>query len=216
MLHTMMNFPLTLMGILQHASLVHSKTEVVSCLPNLSLHRYTVGDLSARVWRLAAALRQIGLQPGERVATLMWNHYAHLEAYFAIPAMGGVFNTLNLRLHPEDIAYIANHAGARILIVDDVLLPLYLQFCHLTHFEQVIVVPLSGQPVSDQSMKSLKVRACSVSVRMPFPPLMAKADKYSISRWIGSTRSSLREANATWRHPGMTSVPCRGLEERLE
>jgi fatty-acyl-CoA synthase len=80
----------------------------------------------------------------------MWNHYVHLEAYFAIPAMGGVFNTLNLRLHPEDIAYIANHAGARILIVDDVLLPLYLQFRHLTHFEQVIVVPLNGQKVSSE------------------------------------------------------------------
>ena len=150
MQHTMMDFPLTLTGILQHASLVHSKAEVVSCLPSRSLHRYTDGDLCARVWRLASALRQIGLLPGERVATLMWNHYVHLEAYFAIPAMGGVFNTLNLRLHPEDIAYIANHAGARILIVDDVLLPLYLQFRHLTHFEQVIVVPLNGQKVSSE------------------------------------------------------------------
>jgi len=78
----------------------------------------------------------------------MWNHYAHLEAYFAIPCAGGVLHTLNLRLHPDDIAYIAKHAGGRFLIVDDVLLPLYEKFRDRVEFERVIVVPLSGAGVS--------------------------------------------------------------------
>jgi fatty-acyl-CoA synthase len=147
MLHTMMQFPLTVGGILAHATQVHGSSEIVSSLPDRTMHRYTVCELAGRVARLAGALQQLGLQPGDRIATLMWNHYAHLEAYFAVPAAGCVLNTLNLRLSPDDIAYIANHAGARILIVDDVLLPLYERFRASTHFERVIVVPLTGAPV---------------------------------------------------------------------
>ena len=89
-----------------------------------SLHRHHYRDFHRRANALGGALQAAGLKPGDRVATLMWNHYAHLEAYFGIPCAGGVLHTLNLRLHPDDIAYIANHAGDRFLIVDDVLLPL--------------------------------------------------------------------------------------------
>ena len=88
------------------------------------------------------------MKKGERVATLCWNHHAHLEAYFGIPAAGGVMHTLNLRLSPEDIGWIAGHAQNRFLIVDDVLLPLYQQFAHLHRFEEVIVFPYSGQSVA--------------------------------------------------------------------
>ncbi len=87
------------------------------------------------------------MRKGDRVATLMWNHYAHLEAYFGIPVAGGVVHTLNLRLHPDDIAYIANDAEDRFLIVDDVLLPLLDQFKDRIHLERVFVVPLTGKPV---------------------------------------------------------------------
>jgi fatty-acyl-CoA synthase len=92
----------------------------------------------------------MGLARGDRVATLMWNHYAHLEAYFAVPCSGAVVHTLNLRLHPDDIAYIANHATDRFLIVDDVLLPLYDKFRATTNFERVIVVPLAGSSVAKE------------------------------------------------------------------
>ena len=84
---------------------------------------------------------------GERVATLCWNHHAHLEAYFGIPAAGGVMHTLNLRLSPDEIGWIAGNAQDRFLIVDDILLPLYRQFAHLHRFEKVIVFPFSGAPV---------------------------------------------------------------------
>ena len=120
---TMMNYPLTLAPILERAARLFGASEIVSRLPDKSLHRHRYADFHRRALALGGALQAAGLKKGDRVATLMWNHYAHLEAYFAIPCAGGVLHTLNLRLHPDDIGYIASHAGDRFLIVDDVLLP---------------------------------------------------------------------------------------------
>ena len=144
---TMMDYPLTLVHILERAGRYFPKAEIVSRLPDRSLHRLTFGDFYRRSRALAAALTRAGMRKGDRVATLMWNHYAHLEAYFGIPVAGGVVHTLNLRLHPDDIAYIANDAEDRFLIVDDVLLPLFDQFKDRVRMERVFVVPLTGQPV---------------------------------------------------------------------
>ena len=93
-----------------------------------------------RARQLAVALRELGLERGDRVATLCWNHHQHLEAYFGIPCGGFVLHTLNLRLHPNDLAYIANHAGDRAVIVDRSLLPLLEQFKDRTQIEHVFVV----------------------------------------------------------------------------
>ncbi|MFZ3210992.1 MAG: long-chain fatty acid--CoA ligase [Terriglobales bacterium] len=144
---TMMDYPLTLVHLLERARRYFPKTEIVSRLPDRSLHRYTYGDFYRRSRALAAALTRAGMRKGDRVATLMWNHYAHLEAYFGIPVAGGVVHTLNLRLHPDDIAYIANDAEDRFLIVDDCLLPLLEQFKDRIRLERVFVVPLTGKPV---------------------------------------------------------------------
>jgi fatty-acyl-CoA synthase len=145
---TMMNFPLTLTHVLERAGRLYGETEMVSRLPDKSLHRHRYADFYRRACALGAALQKLGLKKGDCVATLMWNHYAHLEAYFGIPCAGGVLHTLNLRLHPDDIAYIANHAADRFLIVDDVLLPLLEKFSAQVKFERIIVVPLSGKPVA--------------------------------------------------------------------
>ena len=148
MLGTMMNFPLTLNTILERAGGLFGKVEIVSRMPDKSLHRTTYGDVYRRARALAEALQKAGLKRGDRVATLMWNHYAHLESYFGIPAAGGVLHTLNLRLHPQEIARIANHARSRFVIVDDVLLGLWEQVA--AHFkpERVIVVSISGKAAS--------------------------------------------------------------------
>jgi len=142
-----MDFPLTLAHIFERAGRLFPESAIVSRLPDKSLHRYRYADFFSRAQGLIAALRKLGLKRGERVATLMWNHYAHLEAYYAVPCAGGVLHTLNLRLSPDDIAYIANHAEDRFLIVDDVLLPLYYKFREAAKFEKVIVVPLTEAPV---------------------------------------------------------------------
>ncbi|MFZ0418101.1 MAG: long-chain fatty acid--CoA ligase [Candidatus Sulfotelmatobacter sp.] len=143
MLGTMMNYPLTLTHILERAGRLFPEQEIVSRLPDHSLHRCTYAEVHRRACRLAEALQKAGLRPGDRVATLMWNHYAHVEAYLGIPVSGGVMHTLNLRLAPREIAYIANHGGGRFLIVDDSLLPLYEQIRESTRFERVFVVTLS-------------------------------------------------------------------------
>jgi fatty-acyl-CoA synthase len=146
---TMMDFPLTLPHLLERAGQLFFDEEIVSRLPDKSLHRYTYGDFYRRARALAEALQRSGLKKGQRVATLCWNHYAHLEAYFGIPCAGGVLHPLNLRLHPSDIAYIAGHAEDSILIVDDVLLKLYEAIKGQVKFDKVIVVALTGQPVPE-------------------------------------------------------------------
>ncbi len=146
---TMMDFPLTLPHILDHAGALFGRSEIVSRLPDKSLHRYTYADFYRRARALAEALQKAGLQPGDRVATLMWNHYVHLEAYFGVPAAGGVLHTVNLRLHPNDLAYILNHAEDRFLIIDDTLLPILDRVKDRVKFERVFVAPLTGKPVPE-------------------------------------------------------------------
>ena len=140
----MMQYGLTLTPFLERAGKFFPGVEVVSRAPDNSVRRSTYSDLHLRARALAASLQHAGLRPGDRVATLMWNHSAHLEAYFGIPAVGGVVHTLNLRLHPDELAFIANHAQDRWLIVDDVLLPIYEKFADKTRFERVFVVPFCG------------------------------------------------------------------------
>lgn len=137
----MMDYPLTLNHFLDRAEKLFFRSEIVSRRPDRSLHRYTYADFHRRARKLASALLKAGLKPGDRVATLMWNHYAHLECYFGVPAARGVLHTLNLRLHPSELAYIANHAEDRFVVVDDVLLPVFEQFRHQLKVEKVIVVP---------------------------------------------------------------------------
>ncbi len=121
----MMDYPLTLSAIFRRAEAFFAGQEIVSRRPDAMLHRYRFSDWADRTRRLAAALASIGARPGDRVATLAWNHGAHLEAYFAIPLMGGVLHTLNLRLHPDELAFIVNHAEDRVVVVDASLLPLW-------------------------------------------------------------------------------------------
>jgi fatty-acyl-CoA synthase len=137
---SMMDYPLNLQAILERIPKVYPTVEIVSRVPTGSVHRYTYLDFYRRAKALAEALHRAGLQPGDRVGTLCWNHYAHLEAYFGVPAAGGVVHTLNLRLHAHELAYIVNHAQDRFLIVDDVLLPLFEQFRDKVKPERVFVV----------------------------------------------------------------------------
>ncbi|MBC7469392.1 MAG: long-chain fatty acid--CoA ligase [Ramlibacter sp.] len=144
---TMMNVPLSLNHLLDRAGQLFAGNEIVSRLPDKSLRRHCFGEYHRRTRALASALKKLGMKKGDRVATLCWNHHAHLECYFGIPAAGGVMHTLNLRLSPAEIGWIAGDAQDRFLIVDDVLLPLYRQFADLHNFERVIVFPFSGAPV---------------------------------------------------------------------
>ena len=136
----MMDMQLTVPMIMRRAETYFGGKEIVTRLPDKSFHRTTWSDAMRRARALGVALSELGLTRGDRVATLSWNHYQHLEAYFGIPCGGFVLHTLNLRLHPNDIGYIANHAGDRAVIVDRSLVPLLDQFKEQTKIEHVFVV----------------------------------------------------------------------------
>jgi len=144
---TMMDVPLSINHLLDRAGSLFAQQQIVSRLPDKSLRTHRYAEFHQRTRRLAAALQKLGLKKGDRVATLAWNHHAHLECYFGIPAAGGVMHTLNLRLAPDEIGWIAGDADDRFLVVDDILLPLYRQFAARHAFEKVIVFPFSGAPV---------------------------------------------------------------------
>jgi fatty-acyl-CoA synthase len=140
----MMDYELTIPAILERAATLFPQREIVSRRPDRSLHRYTYADLQRRSRALAAALQELGVGKGERVATLAWNHYQHLEAYYGVPACGAVLHTLNLRLSPAEIAYIANHADDKVILVDEVLLPLFDEFRGDVDPEHVVVMRQRG------------------------------------------------------------------------
>jgi fatty-acyl-CoA synthase len=120
---TMQDFPLTIGMIVRHGRTVFGDGKVVT-FEGDACRRATFGEVAGRVDRLAGALRGLGVESGDRVATFQWNNQEHLEAYLAIPTMGAVLHTLNIRLFPEQLTYVANHAEDRVVIVDDSLIPL--------------------------------------------------------------------------------------------
>jgi fatty-acyl-CoA synthase len=136
----MMDYQLTVPTLLRRAESYWGSNEVVTRLPDRSFARATYAEVCRRSRALAVALQGLGLQRGDRVATLCWNHQVHHEAYLGIPCGGFVLHTLNIRLHPNDLAFIATHAGDRAVIVDRQLLPLLEQFVDRTPIEHVIVV----------------------------------------------------------------------------
>ena len=121
----MMDYPLTMDRILEHANRLYPGKRITTGLPDGTMHRYTYADLHRRSKRLASALGGLGVGPGDRVGTFAWNNYQHLELYFAVPCSGAVCHTLNIRLSPEQLADLINHAEDKAIFVDATLLPLF-------------------------------------------------------------------------------------------
>ncbi len=137
---TMDDYPLTITAAVNRSERFHPQRQIVSRRPDRNLDRTTYGEVAGRSRRLAGALGGLGVGSGDRVATLLWNQPEHLEVYFAVPAMGSVVHTLNPRLHPDELSYIVNHAGDRVLILDETLLPVFDSIRGARDFESVIVV----------------------------------------------------------------------------
>jgi len=120
----MMDTPLLVISLLEFAARHHGATEIVSRAVEGPIHRYSYRDAYGRTGRLAGVLEEFGITRGDRVATLAWNTYRHLELYYAIPGIGAVCHTVNPRLHPDQIAYILNHAEDRLVFADLDFVPL--------------------------------------------------------------------------------------------
>ena len=135
-----MRWPLVLTHFLDRARRLHHHRPIASRHSG-GVFRYSFGDWAVRVDRLAGALTALGIRHGDRVATFGWNSHRHYEAYFAIPCMGAVLHTMNVRLFPEQLVWVMNHAADRVVLVDSPLLPLFEKVrSQLTTVEQVIVM----------------------------------------------------------------------------
>ncbi len=150
---TMQDAQLTIGSVMKHGTTVHGDSEVVTATTGGTRSR-TYAEVGARAAQLAHALRGLGIDGDQRVATFMWNNAEHLEAYLAIPSMGAVLHTLNIRLFPEQLVYIANHAEDRVVIVDDSLVPLLAK--ELPKLDTVTHVLVSGPEPATADLDSLR------------------------------------------------------------
>lgn len=148
----MMDVPLLLPQLLDRAQALYEYREIVTRRPDRSIHRYTTGEMIERSRRLAVALRGLGVDKGDRVGTLAWNHYQHMEAYLGIPSAGAVLHTLNLRLHPDDLAYIIDHGGDRVILVDESLLPLLNKIVDRIAVEKIVVMSQTAGEASEPAL----------------------------------------------------------------
>ena len=136
----MMDYPLLVSRLLERANTFFPDKEIITREED-GEHRYTYRDLTGRVARLSNALRGLGVGEGDRVGTFGWNSYRHLEAYFSPPVMGAVVHTINIRLAPDDLVYIINHAGDKVILVDPDLAPILEAVAHrLESVEHFVVM----------------------------------------------------------------------------
>jgi fatty-acyl-CoA synthase len=137
---TMMHYPLTVTQILRHGARVHGSSEVITWQGDAA-RRVTFADTYERIERLAAGLASLGVGEGDVVGTFCWNHQEHLEAYFAVPAMGAAVHTLNIRLFPDQLDFVIRDGGSKVVIVDDSLIPLLARAPEaLADVDHVVVV----------------------------------------------------------------------------
>src|SRR5580692_10769153 len=137
---TMMDFPLTIATIMRYGTTVFGDKEVVTCAGDQPARRRSYADVGERAARLANALRSLGVDGDQRVATFMWNNAEHLEAYLTIPSMGAVMHTLNLRLAADQVGYIATHAGDYAVILDASLIPLFAKVLPMAETIRHVIV----------------------------------------------------------------------------
>ena len=150
---TMQDYQLTIASLMRHGTQVHPDSEVVTATADGS-RSISYGELGGRVARLANGLRSLGITGDDRVATFQWNNQEHLEGYLAIPAMGAVLHTLNIRLFPEQLIYVANHAQDKVVIVDDSLVGLLA--AQLPHLDTVTHVLVAGPDAASANLDSLR------------------------------------------------------------
>src|SRR5438094_8270785 len=175
MLSTMQDRPLTIAALFAHGRTIHGDSEGVTC-EGERVRRARFTEVAARAERLAAALRRLGIRPGDRVATFSWNTQEHLEAYLAVPSMGAVLHTLNIRLFPEQLAYVANHAEDRAVLVDascvPLLAPVARELRTVEHF--VVIGDGDAAPLGAKALRHAELLAAEAP-RYDWPALDERA-----------------------------------------
>ncbi|MBM7694159.1 fatty-acyl-CoA synthase [Peribacillus deserti] len=147
----MMNTPLLMTQMLERAEKYFSKKQVISRTDG-GIHRFTYKEMGERTRRLASCLKELGVEKGDRVGTMAWNHHRHLEAYFAVPCSGAVLHTINIRLAPQQIAYIINHAEDKVLLIDSDLLPLIQSIKDELHTVKAFIIMTDNESLPDTNL----------------------------------------------------------------
>jgi fatty-acyl-CoA synthase len=145
------DYELSLQHVLWRLEHLHQRKEVVT-KQEQGVHRFTNKQMVPRFNRLSGALKRLGIKPGDRVATLAWNNYRHLELYYAVPCMGAVLHTLNLRLFPQHLEFIINDAEDKVLFVDQTLLPLLKPLIGKIPSVKQYVVISNGAPLGEHGL----------------------------------------------------------------
>ncbi len=154
---TMMNTPLTMPVLMDRGPMLYPDNEIVSKMRD-KVHRYTYAELGKRARQFANAVTKLGVKQGDRVATMAWNGYRHLEVYYATPCMGAVLHTLNLRLSTADLEYIVNHAEDSVICIDDDLLPILERLAgKIPTVKHIIVMNNTGNKASDALAASAQI-----------------------------------------------------------
>src|SRR6267143_111196 len=151
----MQDYELSLQHVLWRIERLHQKKEVIT-KRDQGVHRFTNAEMVPRINRLAGALKRLGIKPGERVATLAFNNYRHLELYYAVPCMGAVLHTLNLRLFPQHLEFIINDAEDKVLFVDQSLLPLLKPLLgKIPSIKTMVLMAEGPSPASDNGLPEM-------------------------------------------------------------
>ena len=168
------DFPLTIGYMLERMRTVNGRSEIVT-LTDDGIERATYAEVADRADRLARGLQRLGVRHGDRVGTFAWNTQRHMEAYMAIPAMGAVLHTLNLRLFADQLAYIANHAEDKVVVLDDSLVPLFEKVVpQLETVEHYVVIgdgdtgslPGAPWPIREDQMTCPRLRSVARKRRL--------------------------------------------------
>ncbi len=208
------DFQLSLTAVVERAEQLSGPSKVVSRRPDGSIHRTTIGSCVARARKLGGALAGLGIGSGDRVATLMWNQPEHLEVYFAVPSMGAVIHTINPRLHPDELSFIAADAEDRVIIVDETLLEQLESFRDTWEFEHVVVVSHSGS-VPEGALEYEEFVAGGEPMSWPEPDERRAAVMCYTSGTTGRPKGVVYSHRALVLHTLVTALPDQlGLSSR--